>query len=63
MIRLQQPVVNFVAVDDAAAQSFHLMQQRRFAAAGAAGDTQHLHSWSSVTIWNPAAFRSRFWTA
>lgn len=59
----QKPVVQPVAVDNAAAHGLDPLQSRSLSAAGAAGNSQDDHSSSGETIRNPAAFFSRFWTA
>ena len=58
----KQRVIQRVAVDDIPAAPLDLLQKRRLAAAGRAGDADDKHAHTSIT-WKPAAFFSRFATA
>ena len=63
-IRLQQAVINGVAVEAEAAQPLYGAQQRRFPAAASAGDAENFHaSCSASTTRKAAAFFRRLPTA
>ena len=59
----QQLVVDRVAVQNHRAPLLQNVQQGGFSAAGAAGDAENHASSSASTMWNAAAFFSRFCTA
>ena len=59
----QQLVVDGVAIQNHRAPLFQNVQQGSFSAAGAAGDAENHASSSASTMWNAAAFFSRFCTA
>ena len=59
----QQLVVDRVAVQNHCAPLLQDVQQGGFSAAGAAGDAENHASSSASTMWNAAAFFSRFCTA
>ena len=59
----QQLVVDGVAVQNHRPPLLQDVQQGGFSAAGAAGDAENHASSSASTMWNAAAFFSRFCTA